>query len=329
MNSEQLMSLLKDPQKIEDIQKVFQDFYQQAKRSNKVAGKYKGREYINLSMQDHLYVEMGVVINWPNQESPYHIHNWVELCYVLSGTCEMIIQDKKFVLEEGQFVLLDTKTPHSVGKTSEKDILINFIFDESYLKSNFFNRISSDNIITKFFINAVNKQAAHDKYIVFDNGSAKSRDLVLAFLCEYYDLSICSEDILNSYMTLIICELIITYQKETYTREEFSNSLLVSNILQYIGNNYVNCSLEGVASEFNLNASYLTTLLKKQTGSSYKKIVQQNRLIQAGRLLTNTDLPVRQIANEIGYENIGFFNKKFREHYGCLPNEYRNQLKNH
>lgn len=39
--------------------------------------------------------------------------------------------------------------------------------------------------------------------------------------------------------------------------------------------------------------------------------------------LINTDTPIFELINKVGYENQGFFYKKFREIYGVNPLEYR------
>ena len=46
-------------------------------------------------------------------------------------------------------------------------------------------------------------------------------------------------------------------------------------------------------------------------------------MTSAARLLKTTDWPVTKVAEEIGYENISFFYRKFQERYQISPKEYR------
>lgn len=50
------------------------------------------------------------------------------------------------------------------------------------------------------------------------------------------------------------------------------------------------------------------------------------KMCQACFYLTNTEMPVYEIAEKIGYDNLGFFYKKFEKLYHMTPQTYR-QLK--
>lgn len=324
MKKKTLDYYLHDNIKIKQLQNDIEKYYSLAKNKHQVVGNYKNREYITLSYYEHMFSEMIVSINWPDQVSPYHVHNWVEMGYMYSGQCDIIVKDEEFTMKEGQFILLDTQVPHQIGKTGGDNILINFAFDKNYLSNNFFNRITKENAITNFFVNTLNEQTNHDKYIIFDTSDNEAiPNIIKSFLCEYYDPSLCSSDILNSYMTIIICELINNYKKGVIKEEKTSLKYALVSILQYIENHCSDCTLEEVANYFHISPNYMTAQLKKYTGYSFKELVQKNRFEQAGRLLINTEKSVRDVANTVGYENMGFFNKKFIKYFGCLPNEYR------
>jgi YesN/AraC family two-component response regulator len=94
--------------------------------------------------------------------------------------------------------------------------------------------------------------------------------------------------------------------------------------MHYIEENFQTCTLEQVAKLFNLNPTYLSSLLKKHVGMNYKQLVQSQKLKYAVKLLKNTDMPVTEIANDIGYENVNFFYRKFKETYRCTPGDFRN-----
>lgn len=51
------------------------------------------------------------------------------------------------------------------------------------------------------------------------------------------------------------------------------------------------------------------------------------RLEQGRLLLQNTDLPVQEVAERIGYEDPLTFSKMFKNTYGKSPKKYREQLR--
>ena len=59
------------------------------------------------------------------------------------------------------------------------------------------------------------------------------------------------------------------------------------------------------------------------TGKTYKEIVQTQRMLNAANYLKNSNLPIYEISEKSGYNNLTFFYKKFKEYYGLSPQEYR------
>jgi len=263
------------------------------------------------------------------QICPTHIHNWIEINYMYSGKCPQIINKTHYTLQKGQLILIDCETPHSTDWVGEDDIMISLVISKDFLSTNFFNRLSNDSIVSKFFINAINKDTDHNNYIIFH--SEKSRRLPIFFnelLCEIYDPSINSEDIINSLLMIILGELINVYDENNKKSADQEYHKMVIPILHYIEANYKTCSLETTADYFNLNPNYLTTYLKKMTGTSYKQLIQDQKMSQSIKYLKNSDMIISEIAHQVGYENLNFFYKKFKEYYQCTPKEYRNSLNN-
>ena len=62
----------------------------------------------------------------------------------------------------------------------------------------------------------------------------------------------------------------------------------------------------------------------RQTGKTYKELLQKHRMETAARLLRRSDLNIQQIITQVGYENTSYFYRLFHERYGQSPREYRN-----
>lgn len=326
MNLKRLDQILHDEEQIITLQNNLQREYKNSTSCPKIAGEYKGKEYIKLYYREKtekMGNDFALIVNWPNQISPYHVHDWIELSYVYSGTCQMDVLDKKITMREGQFLLMDTDVAHAVGLTGGNNILINMAFSQKYLHHHFFNHLTKDNLVTKFVVNALNEQTVHDRYILFSpRKKEKIKRMMQELMCEYFDPSICAQDILNSYITLVLCELVKDYPNHAVKGNNNSN-LLIASILRYIDNHYLECSLESTAKFFNVNPNYLTTQLKKYLNKSYKSLVLERKFELARRKLIYTSDSIRKISSEIGYENRSYFNQKFKEYYGMLPGEYR------
>jgi AraC-type DNA-binding domain-containing proteins len=100
----------------------------------------------------------------------------------------------------------------------------------------------------------------------------------------------------------------------------------IMEILDYIEKDPLSITLKSTADHFGFHPNYLSFYIKKSTGQSFKELIIMQKMCQACFYLTNTEMPVYEIAEKIGYDNLGFFYKKFEKLYHMTPQTYR-QLK--
>lgn len=255
-----------------------------------------------------------------------HVHPWIELGYMFSGSCEHRIHQQTTMLTQGQAFILDCDTPHSLGLLEEKDILISMLMNKSFFTDAFFNRFSEESILSRFLLNSINEKTSHNNYILFH--TEKNRRIgtyMKELMCEHIKPSIHSQDIVSALISLLFLELINAYESDLAAEALQVNQQNILHILKYIETNYKNCSLGSTASFFHINPNYLTSLLKRSTGYSFKELIQKQRFRSITNLLRNTTQPIDEIAQQGGYANLTYFYKKFRMEYGCSPKEYREQ----
>lgn len=97
-------------------------------------------------------------------------------------------------------------------------------------------------------------------------------------------------------------------------------------ILQIDTDLSVDLSLKALADGQNINASYLSSLFKKETGQTVTDYVNQRRVRYALQLLATTKLQVQTIAQHCGIPDINYFSKIFKKYTMSTPKEYRKNL---
>lgn len=253
-----------------------------------------------------------------------HIHPWVELGYMYSGSISHAIRDYTYQLKEGQVFILDSDTSHSLGYADENDILISVLLSKSYFTHTFFNNFSFESVLSQFLLNAISEKTSHDAFIVFNTEKSYRIPLYMRELMkEHISPSMNSSDIIDNLINLIFLELINEYDTNCNSKQLKLAKSNIAPILKYIESNFKTCDLDDLSHFFNLNPNYLTTLLKKTTGFSFKELVQKQRFQYIINLLNNSEKPIEEICYSAGYKNSTYFYKKFKEIYGCTPNEYR------
>ena len=109
---------------------------------------------------------------------------------------------------------------------------------------------------------------------------------------------------------------------------EFSSgeSLLNNRMIEienYMRQNYKTCTLQNTADYFYLNPSYLSTIVRKQTGFTFSFIIRRIKMENAAEMLTKTNLKVEQICENVGYSDTTQFIKTFKAYFGSTPLKYR------
>lgn len=100
--------------------------------------------------------------------------------------------------------------------------------------------------------------------------------------------------------------------------------------IKFIQENYAEpeITLSLVAEKFHVSTSYLSRLIKQQTGSNFSDYITGLRIRQAKELLSSDKHMIYEVASMIGYSSQHYFCRIFKEHTGCSPSDYRMNLKN-
>lgn len=103
-----------------------------------------------------------------------------------------------------------------------------------------------------------------------------------------------------------------------------SSTSLVGNVLKYISTHITDgLVLEDVAAKFFVSPNYLSMLIKKETGITYRQHVINAKILVAKQMLDDTRMRVEDIAYAIGYENYISFYNIFKKSEKMSPTEYR------
>ncbi|RUS45023.1 helix-turn-helix domain-containing protein [Cohnella sp. AR92] len=85
-------------------------------------------------------------------------------------------------------------------------------------------------------------------------------------------------------------------------------------------------SLEECASRLNYNANYLSSVFRKETNVSFSEYLAAYRFGMAKKWLKETDMPIKDIAARLRYNNPQNFIRSFRKQEGMTPGQYREKI---
>lgn len=105
---------------------------------------------------------------------------------------------------------------------------------------------------------------------------------------------------------------------------ERTQSKAVSAAKKYINEHYAEgLTLDIIGAEIGLNPSYFSSIFKEETGCGFIDYLTDIRITNAKNLLTETDLEIIEIAEQIGFNDLKYFSKCFRKITGLTPVAYR------
>ncbi len=85
-------------------------------------------------------------------------------------------------------------------------------------------------------------------------------------------------------------------------------------------------SLRDVAAELGVTPGHLTTVVRRRTARTVGEWIVERRMAAARGLLTETDLPVAQVARRVGISDPGYFSRLFTRAHGISPRKWRGYL---
>ena len=105
---------------------------------------------------------------------------------------------------------------------------------------------------------------------------------------------------------------------------EKRDKLPIRKAREYIKSNYMNqINLDDIAKQVGFNSSYFSSLFKKESGMNFQEYLIKVRMDKARELLTDTNLSIAQICQDVGYSDRKHFSQSFKRLFGLQPKEYR------
>lgn len=99
----------------------------------------------------------------------------------------------------------------------------------------------------------------------------------------------------------------------------------MNQVMQFLlENRFQKISLDQAASTANLSKEAFCRYFKLRTRKTFTQYLIQLRIKEAQKLLQETELSISQIAYQVGFENLSYFNRSFKSIVGLSPREFRN-----
>ncbi|MCR5284471.1 MAG: response regulator [Treponema sp.] len=99
---------------------------------------------------------------------------------------------------------------------------------------------------------------------------------------------------------------------------------IIKKVCTYVDENLSHdISLDTAADFAGVSSFYLSKLFKEEKGETFINFISDKRLEKSRKLLSETNLSIKEITAEVGYNDQNYFSRIFKNKYGISPKEYR------
>ncbi|MBQ7324941.1 MAG: helix-turn-helix domain-containing protein [Clostridia bacterium] len=126
----------------------------------------------------------------------------------------------------------------------------------------------------------------------------------------------------ESYLVDSAFSLLLEVLYDSCTRE--SERVQMHGILRYINDHIASpLTVDQISEQFHYSNDYISKIFREQLGVTIKQYVIQRKLSVAKRLLTTSDISIKQVGQAVGFHEPMLFDKFFKYHVKMTPKKYR------
>ena len=252
------------------------------------------------------------------EENPQSYVQLFRVNYVVRGKALLLSDDQALPVHAGHAVIIPPRgiLTQANPKEEVETYFINFDVSNLTMRSEFMTRL------LEWF----------PFYQVRDNDRQILRYLLERIFDEAADAEMGSCLIVQNLFCSLLIKMVrmaqqgkavLTLRPIPISSTHYLISRAVSYVYQHIGDHL---TVKEVADSLNISEIYLYKLFKEHTSQSPQNFILEYRLHLAREYLSNPDVPIKMIAQQLGFANADYFSASFRKYTGCSPSVYRQQL---
>lgn len=251
-----------------------------------------------------------------------HMHSSYEFHFITSGCCRVLYDDGEFFVNEGEFYVTAPFVYHEQSSINNEEFI-------EYCLNCDLKLIEDIPSEASHIISVLNK--CSPKPVKDSNGAAKlfHKALNEAFnrrLGYYSNISSLTSMIVSAAARTIKGNSSVNYNIPVKSRRD---EYRLTQITEFVNDN-ISCPItaEDISKYLFLSERQVSRLIKNCTGLSTKKFIMNAKLQKARKLLKESDIPIKQISEDLGFSSEYYFNQFFKREEGYPPGLFRKNTKN-
>ncbi len=250
-----------------------------------------------------------------DQRYPWHYHAEIEIMYINSGSGTRFIGNNMSLFKNGDLVIIGPYLPHSgsVDRYTNNIGQTLIYFTKDLFSSEFYNLPETRHL--KELI-----QLSHQGIAI----RGDEKQIIGRKITELYELKGIEKllsliEILND---IHQCDnkILLNKPSKKNAYPKVSKEARISRIYNYIQENYTeSISIADVSNIVGMTDSAFCRYFKKYSGQTFTNYLKEYRVMNANRLIRESDYSISDIAYKSGFNNLSYFHRTFKESVGRSP----------
>jgi len=254
----------------------------------------------------------------------YHMHDYIEIAYVMSGEGKYVIEGENYDIKEGDLLVFNPGVYHQAvydpkAEVKATEFFIGFL--DVTLKAGKKNYIEVPD--GGYIIHTTGEL----KQRIFKICSSMSVESSVKWQGRYFML----KAYLMQLLLLLVREQVeMPTPRKGYSFESVNKKYVVEQVVSYFEDHYSEkISLDTIAENTYMSPFYISRVFKSETGDTPIHHLIKIRLEKAMELLkTEEGLNIQEVAARVGYDDAYHFSKLFKKHFGVSPSQAKKSVGN-
>lgn len=301
-------------------------------------GKYTLKTFRNNQIEHPDFIELNREIEvidlitfyyyliYPKNKYEGELHDYYELYVCLNGKAKVNYDDREFLLSERDFLLTPPGVKHAHNPNNSYLSSVSICFSAKGLNDELIcNKVCSFddeklNVLNILINEYINNYKFQDNYEMPYVKKVEFKDEYA-----YPQMFKCALEMILILITREFQQNDSGEYKIDISKEDKESK---NKVIQYIKEHYKEkIVLEDIAKEFNYSVGHLCRKFKLDIGDSIVNYIIKYRISMAMKLLfERQDLSIEEIALDVGFNDVQFFDKTFKKLVGMTPGQYRKEV---
>ena len=247
-----------------------------------------------------------------------HWQDSMELIYIKRGSGLVQTGAQVCTAQSGDIFVLTPGTLHAIRQAESCTMEYeNIIFDVELLGG------AEDLCAEKYLLPLQSGRLALPEHITPDEvwypqAADCLKEAEEANRCKQFGYELCIKGALLRFLALLIA------QSKALPPAEKANTQRLRAVLQWISAHYSEpVCVADAAALCQRSPNHFMRWFRQMTGQTFIIFLREYRLNAAAEALRTTEDTILSISEQCGFENLSYFNREFKAHFGMTPREYR------